>query len=140
MRLQLAAVPVYEMPSACIIMPTNGRPEFVEHALGMIKRQDFSGTITEVVVVDDSPAALRVPFLSAGRQEYEGLVVDYVLPAEGAARGWRARAPRRGARARRPGRAWPRRRRRGRAGSRRTSTPYPTPTQGQQPTRGRSGG
>ena len=86
MRLQLAVVPVYEMPSACIIMPTNGRPEFVEHALGMIKRQEFSGTITEVVVVDDSPAALRVPFLSAGRQQHDGLVVDYVLPAEGAAR------------------------------------------------------
>jgi hypothetical protein len=32
-------------PSVCITIPTNGRPEFLEHALGMIRRQEYSGKI-----------------------------------------------------------------------------------------------
>ena len=54
------------LPSVCIIMPTNSRPEFVEHALSMISRQDYPlELVTEVVIVDDSPGELQFP---TGRQ------------------------------------------------------------------------
>ena len=50
------------LPSVCIIMPTNSRPEFVEHALFMISRQDYPlELVTEVVIVDDSPGELQFP-------------------------------------------------------------------------------
>ena len=46
------------LPSVCMMMPTNGRPEFVEHALKRIEMQDYPGTI-KVVVVDDSTSTLQ---------------------------------------------------------------------------------
>ena len=50
------------LPSVCIIMPTNSRPEFVEHALSMISRQDYPlELVTEVVIVDDSPGEFQFP-------------------------------------------------------------------------------
>ena len=48
------------LPSVCIIMPTNSRPEFVTHALARIATQNYIAPI-EIVVVDDSPPELQVP-------------------------------------------------------------------------------
>ena len=56
---------VSSLPSATIMMVTNSRPEFVTHALGSIRRQDYPpDLIKEVIIVDDSPTELRVPGLS----------------------------------------------------------------------------
>ena len=50
------------LPSVCVIMPTNSRPEFVGHALSMISRQDYPlELVSEVVIVDDSPDELQFP-------------------------------------------------------------------------------
>ena len=57
------------LPTVSIIMPTNSRPEFVEHAIDSISRQDYpKGLLKEVVIVDDSPFHLRVPGLQLGSQ------------------------------------------------------------------------
>ena len=49
----------------CIIMPTNGRPEFVHRALEMIAASTYPQSLLEIVVVDDSPAPLRLTNASA---------------------------------------------------------------------------
>ena len=43
-------------PSVSIIMPTNGRPDFVRRAMAMVAEQDYPAHILQVVVVDDSPS------------------------------------------------------------------------------------
>ena len=63
-------------------MPTNGRPEFVRHALASIGRQDYPAELVEVVIVDDSPAALRVDGLAAGAQRVGNVSVVYVVLSE----------------------------------------------------------
>ena len=60
-----------QLPSVCVVMPTNSRPEFVEHALGRVAAQDYPASqLRQVVVVDDSPAPLRVPSLRPGQQRW----------------------------------------------------------------------
>ena len=54
--LALAFAPRTPTPPVCITVPTNGRPEFLPHALRMISEQNYAGAI-HVVVVDDSPAS-----------------------------------------------------------------------------------
>ena len=50
-----------QLPTVSILIPTNGRPEFVRNAVKMIARQDYPmDLIKEVVIVDDSPLALQV--------------------------------------------------------------------------------
>ena len=45
-----------EWPTVSIMIPTNGRPEFLPRALAGIQAQDFPlENIKEVIVVDDSP-------------------------------------------------------------------------------------
>ena len=56
--LALAFAPRTPTPPVCITVPTNGRPEFLPHALRMISEQNYAGAI-HVVVVDDSPEDLR---------------------------------------------------------------------------------
>ena len=61
-----------DLPTVSIIMPTNARPEFVRNALAMIADQDYPRSkLREVVIVDDSPPALRVPGLTEGAQLFE---------------------------------------------------------------------
>lgn len=50
---------------ACIIMPTNGRPEFVIRALEMMGASAYPSALTEIVIVDDSRAGLRLSNASA---------------------------------------------------------------------------
>ena len=45
--------------SACVIVPTNGRPELLRHTLSRIGAQEYDAPI-RVVVVDDSPAELQL--------------------------------------------------------------------------------
>ena len=72
-----------EILSVSVIMPTNSRPEFVENALRMIRAQDYPAElIREVIVVDDSPPELRVPGLVEGSQQWDGLALKYILPAQ----------------------------------------------------------
>ena len=77
-----AAVSIGEklvLPSVSILLPTNSRPEFVQHALAMIRRQDYpANLIREVVIVDDSPTELKLD-LKPGLQTLDGLRLDVVL-------------------------------------------------------------
>jgi hypothetical protein len=62
-----AATSGEELPTVSILIPTNGRPEFVRNAVEMIARQDFPmALIKEVVIVDDSPPDLQVPDIRIG--------------------------------------------------------------------------
>ena len=73
--------PNTSLPSVCIMIPTNSRPEFLEHAMSMISRQDYPGELLrEVVIVDDSPTELqRVGRLS--RQPRQSMAqIIYMLP------------------------------------------------------------
>jgi ELWxxDGT repeat protein len=70
------------LPTVSVLMPTNGRPEFVRHALASIGRQDYPAELVEVVIVDDSPAALRVDGLAAGAQRVGNVSVVYVVLSE----------------------------------------------------------
>ena len=59
--LPTAAESPADLPTVCITMPTNSRPEFVARALVQIARSDYPRElISEVVIVDDSPETLRV--------------------------------------------------------------------------------
>ena len=61
----------------------NFMPEAVaEHALASIGRQDYPAELVEVVIVDDSPAALRVDGLAAGAQRVGNVSVVYVVLSE----------------------------------------------------------
>ena len=69
------------------MVPTNGRPEFIEHVLNAIRRQSYPAElINEVVVVDDSPPSLRVPMArgtdatNATVVNLPGLKVVFVMP------------------------------------------------------------
>ena len=58
-------------PTVSIMIPTNGRPEFLPRALAGIHAQDFPmENIKEVIIVDDSPVDLRSPVLHPGLQSY----------------------------------------------------------------------
>lgn len=66
-----------QLPTVSIIMPTNGRPEFVQHALKMIGKQDYPAhLIKEVIIIDDSPAPLRLTAPQAA------VKIDYVVLSE----------------------------------------------------------
>ena len=70
-----------------VIMPTAGRPEFVEHQLTRIAAQEAvegggstGRPVSEVIVVDDSPPALRVKSLVPNSVTViRGLRVNYVV-------------------------------------------------------------
>lgn len=72
-------------PTVSLIMPTNGRPEFVIHALAMINRQQDVG-VHEVVIVDDSPSHTRVKGIEPGWQDADlaggKLRVNYIVLQE----------------------------------------------------------
>eukprot|EP01050_Picozoa_sp_SAG11_P025203 SAG11_NODE_5608_length_1510_cov_1.308292_2_plen_404_part_00 len=66
------------LPSVCIMVPTNGRPEFVAHALAMIEKQDYPRLPMAVVVVDDS-----APGLQAQPQAHSDRIeVQYLRPMQ----------------------------------------------------------
>jgi hypothetical protein len=56
------------LPSVSLIMPTNGRPEFVVRALDMIMEAQYPMHLLEAIVVDDSSERLRVKSLKPGAQ------------------------------------------------------------------------
>jgi glycosyltransferase involved in cell wall biosynthesis len=60
-----------------VIMPTRGRPERVRHALDSIDLQTYDGGI-EIIVVDDSAEALRLPELRGGATTKAGHAVVYL--------------------------------------------------------------
>ena len=67
------------LPSVGIMIPTNSRPEFVAHALLQISKQAYPKSKISVLIIDDSPAHLRVGELKPGKQTHLGLPVEYVV-------------------------------------------------------------
>ena len=66
------------LPSVCVMITTNGRPEFARHALRMVSKQDYPRWPIEVVVVDDSAHALQMEEVPAS--EIQQLTVTYLRP------------------------------------------------------------
>jgi glycosyltransferase involved in cell wall biosynthesis len=88
--LQTAMAAAVAWPPVCIMMPTNGRPEFVAHALATLGSQDYPARL-EVVVVDDSP-----PELQASNESSNDLATTSHVCSSSLSSAHTARAPARG--------------------------------------------
>ena len=75
----ILSVPDDALPSVGIMIPTNSRPEFVAHALLQISKQAYPKKKLSILIIDDSPAHLRVGELQPGKQTHLGLPVEYVV-------------------------------------------------------------